>query len=72
MANNTISGTGKKLTKYARLKKAASNYCKTGSAAAKEKMDKAAKAYKEDAVKKGKTASEAEKIISNLKKCPKK
>jgi hypothetical protein len=57
-------------TKFQKLKAAATNYCKTGSAAAKTRLTNAAKTYKVDAIKKGKTATEAEAIIGRTVKCP--
>lgn len=59
-----------KVTKYQRLQKAATNHCKNGSPASKERLDKAVESYKADALKKGKAASEVNEIISRVKKCP--
>ena len=60
---------GRKVTKYQRAQKAASNYCKVGTPAAKERRDKAIKAYKDDAIKKGKTSTEVNATASKLIKC---
>ena len=59
----------KKKTKYQRALAASSNYCKTGTPAAKERRDKAIQTYKEDALKKGKTDKEVGETISRLKGC---
>lgn len=60
----------KKTTKYQRLQKAATNHCKQGSAASRDRLKKAEKVYIEDAKKKGKSASEIRSIVSRTKKCP--
>lgn len=67
-----MANDGKKRTKYQIARSAAAAYCRLGTPASKERFENAAKRYKDDAVKKGnKTASEADKVISSMRKCDK-
>lgn len=58
-----------KRTRYQIARSKASKFCKTGSANDKKGMEDAIKRYEEDAVKKGKTPSEAKTISGKLRKC---
>jgi Mg-chelatase subunit ChlI len=67
-ARKKISGR-KTVTNYQKLQKAVSNNCKKGTAASKKAVDSAKKTYIADAVKKGKTATEAKRIANKADTC---
>ncbi|WP_052593229.1 hypothetical protein [Aureispira sp. CCB-QB1] len=64
-----ISGTRRKVTKYQKLQKAVSKNCKNPTAANKKAVAKAKQDYVDDAVKKGKTIREAEKVARKADTC---
>lgn len=59
----------KKISKYARLQKAVSKRCKSPTTSNKEGVKKAKATYIKDAIKKGKTPTEARKIASKADTC---
>lgn len=61
----------KKSTAYSRMLKAGSNYCKTGSAAARKRLISAISAYRKKAKASGKTAAQINKTVARVTKCSK-
>lgn len=59
----------KKVTIYQKLQKAVSRNCKKGTPTTKKAVESAQKAYINDAVKKGKTPTEAKKIARKANTC---
>lgn len=59
-------------TSWSKLLGAASKNCAEGTAASKKRLEKAAKAYKKDALAKGKEVAEVDESIKNVMKCKRK
>ena len=62
----------KKVTKYQRMQRAAKKACENSTKETRAKYKAAASAYIDDAVKKGKTKTEAREIANKTGKCNRK